>query len=96
MMRFFKNSVNYVSVKIALVSFIIGHLFFLCYLFLPEHIIIAFGLAFMILFLGSHATLLPILFFNLLVNLKNYEEHMVALIMVFLNILLALFYFSIL
>lgn len=94
MIRFFKHSLHRVSVQLAFISFIIGHLLLLIYLFYPEEIMIGFAIAFLIIFIGLHTALILILLVNLLANFKHYEEHMVALVLVFLNVPLALFYLS--
>jgi hypothetical protein len=94
MIMFFKHRINRVSVQIGFISFVIGHLLFLSYLFLQDDIWIGVVLAFLMLFFGFHIILLIILFVNLLMHFKNYEEHIFALIPVFLNLPLALFYIS--
>lgn len=93
-MKFFTHSLNRGALKIALASFIIGNLLFLLSLFLPNDMLFAFGLVFLIAFIGVHAVLFMTLLINLLMNLKHYEEHLLTMVLVYLNVPLALLYIN--
>ncbi|NHF58139.1 hypothetical protein FK220_002220 [Flavobacteriaceae bacterium TP-CH-4] len=96
MRAYFKSGLNRVALRIAQVSFAVGTLFFLIYLFAPVDPVILWGIVFLVLFFGVYAVLVMTLFINLLVHFKDFEEHLVALVLSLLNLSIAFLYLQLL
>ena len=94
MITFFKNRLNRIAIRITLLSFVLGHFVFLGFLAYPEDFFLGLGITFFVLFIAINVLTMTTLCLNALIHFKDYEENLTALILVFANVSLALFYLT--
>ncbi|MRI02207.1 hypothetical protein GH721_16805 [Kriegella sp. EG-1] len=92
MIQLFKYKWNRIAVQFSGMSFIIGTVYMLILLFSENDLIKTVGITLIVLYVPTTLIVLLILLANTLANFKDIHEHILALVLVFINIPIAILY----